>query len=87
MELLLEHAVDEFYLLLLSQLHAVLGLLAAGLLGLALGGLGVTKYRRGKTKRLAALENGLCILSHLLVSSSIRLFFSWAGGSHCAGSG
>ena len=64
MELLLEHAIDELYLLLLAQLHAVFGLLAAGLLGLALGGLGVTKDRGGETKRLAALENGLCILSH-----------------------
>ena len=69
MELLLENAVDKLYLLLLVELHAVLRLLAASLLGLALGRLGVTKYRRGKTKRLATLENGLGILSHLLVSS------------------
>ena len=64
MELLLEYAVDEFYLLLFVQLHAVLGLLAAALLGLTLRGLGVTKYRRGKTKRLAAgLRTGWVFLA------------------------
>ena len=67
MELLLENTVDKLYLLLLIELQAVLGLLAAGLLGLALGRLGVTKYRRGKAKRLATLEHGLGILSHYLV--------------------
>lgn len=87
MELLLENAVDKLYLLLLVELHAVLRLLAASLLGLALGRLGVTKYRRGKTKRLATLENGWVFLAIYWFPPSIIRDDASAGGSRCAGSG
>ena len=63
-ELTLEDTIDELNLLLLSQLQALFRLLAAVLLGVAVGFLGVTKNRGGKAQSLASSQNGLSILSH-----------------------
>ena len=85
-ELLLEHAVDELNLLLLAQLHAVLGFLATAL-GLADRFLlaAVTKLSGIDPELTAALENRSPVDCHSLsILSVTRDDASW-GGSRCAG--
>ena len=64
-ELLLQHAVDELDLLLLAQLHRVLGFLTTTL-GLALGGFvaAVTQHDGIQAQLAAALKNRSSIDSH-----------------------
>ncbi len=64
-ELLLQNAVDELDLLLLAQLHAVLGFLTATL-GLALGGFvaAVTQHDGIQAQLAAALKNRSSVDCH-----------------------
>ena len=83
-ELLLEDAIDELDLLLLGQLHGVLGLLGSSLAaGVLLGVLGVAHGSGRDAQRAAALQNGLRILCHYDFLLPIRRGVSSEDGSHC----
>ena len=69
-ELLLEHAVDEFRLLLLFELQAVLGDLAVRAARLTLGLLGAADDRRLDAEGTASLQGWDSINCHIILRTS-----------------